>query len=231
MGLQIRTYVNGEQKYLELYGNEDIDIEVSFAEIQDITKKNSAFTKEFRVPGSKNNNDIFNYFFDINSVYLDWNPKKKFEADLLYDGFEIYNGYVRMNSVSINKTEKIYSISFYNAVGDVVANIGDKSLCEVDTTSVNYYVSGLTDNTFWLDDPSFQNVSVPIAWSGTGEWFGLTNTNSLVNGDVNLMLAQRGYDYTGSSFNDIRDIDTTNTPILTFSGVPGFPTLEWVNTP
>jgi len=221
MGLQIRTYVNGEQKYLELYGNEDIDIEVSFAEIQDITKKNSAFTKEFRVPGSKNNNDIFNYFFDINSVYLDWNPKKKFEADLLYDGFEIYNGYVRMNSVSINKTEKIYSISFYNAVGDVVANIGDKSLCEVDTTPVNYYVSGLTDNVFWLDDPSFQNINVLNELDGTGFYEPYVN-NSTVNGDVNLMLAQRGYDYTGNTFNDIRDIDTANTPVLAFSGVPGF---------
>jgi hypothetical protein len=47
MGLQIRTYVDGNQEFIELYGNEDIDMEVSFAEIQDITKKNSAFTKEF----------------------------------------------------------------------------------------------------------------------------------------------------------------------------------------
>lgn len=221
-GLQIRTYVNGQQEFIELYGNEDIDLEVSFAEIQDITKKNSAFTKEFKVPGTKNNNYIFNYFFEINSVYLDWNPKKKFEADLLWNGAELYNGYVRMNSVSINKLEKVYSVSFYNGVGDVVSNIGDKALCEVNTTPVNYYVSGLTNNTFWLDDSSFQNINVPIAWSGGTDWYGFTANDSLINGDVHLMLGQRGYDYTGSTFNDIRDIDTTNTPILTFSGVPGF---------
>ena len=81
MGLQIRTYVNGNQEFIELYGNENVSIEVSFAEIQDITKKNSAYTQEFKVPGSKNNNYIFNYFFDINTVALDWNPKEKFEAD------------------------------------------------------------------------------------------------------------------------------------------------------
>ena len=56
MGLQIRTYVNGNQEFIELYGNENVSIEVSFAEIQDITKKNSAYTQEFKVPGSKNNN-------------------------------------------------------------------------------------------------------------------------------------------------------------------------------
>jgi hypothetical protein len=221
MGLQIRTYVNGNQEFIELYGNENISMEVSFAEIQDIKKKNSAFTQEFRVPGTKNNNFIFNYFFDINTVALDWNPKRKFDADLIYNGYELYNGYVRMNSVTIDKIEKIYSISFYNAVGDVVANIGDKALCEVDTTPVNYYVSGLTDNIFWLNDPSFQNINVLNELDGTGFYEPFIN-NSTINGDVNLMLAQRGYDYTGNTFNDIRDIDTSNTPILEFSGVPGF---------
>lgn len=138
MGLQIRCYVEGNQEFIELYGNEDIDMEVSFAEIQDITKKNSAFTKEFKVPGTKNNNYIFNYFFDINSVYVNWNPKKKFEADLIYDGYEIYNGYIRLNSVSINKIEKVYSITFYNGVGDVAANIGDKFLRELDLSSLTH---------------------------------------------------------------------------------------------
>lgn len=128
MGLQIRTYVNGNQEFIELYGNENISMEVSFAEIQDIKKKNSAFTQEFRVPGTKNNNFIFNYFFDINTVALDWNPKRKFDADLIYNGYELYNGYVRMNSVTINKTEKVYSVTFYSAVGDLSSNIGDKGL-------------------------------------------------------------------------------------------------------
>lgn len=222
MGLQIRTYVDGNQEFIDLYGNENIDMEVSFAEIQDITKKNSAFTREFKVPGTNNNNYIFNYFFDINSVYLDWNPKKKFEADLMYNGYELYNGYIRMNSVSINKTEKIYSITFYSAIGDLVSNIGDKGLCEVDTTEINYYLSALTSNTFWLDDPDFQPIDVPVDWSGGTSWYGYTSNQSLLNGDVQLMLAQRGYDYTGNTFGDIRDIDVRNTPILYFSGGAGF---------
>jgi hypothetical protein len=138
MGLQIRTYVDGRQEYIDLFDNETINLEVSFAEIQDIAKKNSAFTKDFNVPGSKNNNHIFNYFFDLNSVYVNWNPKRKFEADLLYDGYELYNGYIRMNSVSINKTEKVYNITFYNGVGDVAANIGDKFLRELDLSSLSH---------------------------------------------------------------------------------------------
>jgi len=214
MGLQIRTYVDGNQEFIELYGNEDIDMEVSFAEIQDITKKNSAFTKEFKVPGSKNNNYIFNYFFDLNQTFTDWNPKKKFEADLIYDGYELYNGYVRLNSVSINKIEKVYSITFYSAVGDLVANIGDKALCNVDTSSLNHslYEPTFAESLFF--DPSLHN---PIAYNLANPTTPI-EVNPINEGKVQYILGQRGYDYTGSTFRDIRDINVANTPLLDFSG-------------
>lgn len=219
MGLQIRVYVDGNQEFIDLYGNEDIDMDVSFAEIQDITKKNSAFTKEFKVPGSKNNNYIFNYFFDLNQVFTDWNPKKKFNADLLYDGYELYNGYVRLNSVSINKTEKIYSITFYSSVGDLVANIGDLALCNVDTTSLNHslYNPSVAERLFL--DPSLHN---PYSYNIANPTSPII-INPVNTGEVQYVLGQRGYDYTGSTYRDIRDINVANTPLLDFSGnTPGF---------
>lgn len=218
MGLQIRTYVNGNQEFIELYGNENIDMDVSFAEIQDITKKNSAFTKEFKVPGTKNNNYIFNYFFDINQVFTDWNPKKKFEADLIYDGYELYNGYVRLNSVSINKIEKVYSITFYSAVGDLVANIGDKALCNVDTSSLNHSLYNPSIAEYLFFDPSLHS---PYAYNATNPTFPV-EINPINTGQVQYVLGQRGYDYTGSTFRDIRDINVANTPLLDFSGATGF---------
>ena len=220
-GLQIRAYVNGNQEFIELFGNESINMDISFAEIQDITKKNSAFSQEFKCPGSKNNNYIFNYFFDINSVGLDWNPKKKFEADLLYDGYEIYNGYVRMNSVTINKIEKTYSITFYASVGDLVANIGDKGLCELNTSEIDYPSSAVTVDNSWLSDGDFNDLSL-VKDNNPGRLPFLDMSISVNNKDVELMLAQKGYDYTGSTNGTILDIDTANTPILSFSGVPGF---------
>jgi hypothetical protein len=214
MGLQIRTYVDGQQKYLDLYGDENVTIDVSFAEIQDITKRNSAFTQEFKVPGSNNNNQIFNYFFDINSVALDWNPKRKFEAALIYDGYEIFNGNIRLNMVTIDVREKIYSVTFYSEVGDLAANIGDKALCNVDTSSLNHslYDEDVAGN-LWID-PSLHPTSI------------LTPTDPYINpvtdGDVQYIIGQRGYDYTGNTFGTIRDINVNQTPLLDFSGTPGF---------
>ena len=214
MGLQIRTNINGEQRYLDLFGDENVTIDVSFAEIQDITKRNSAYTQEFKVPGTNNNNDIFNYFFEINSVPLDWNPKRKFEAALVYNGYEIFNGNIRLNLVTINIKEKIYSVTFYSSVGDLAANIGDKALCNVDTSSLNHslYDDNVVAN-LWID-PSLHPTSLLSPSS--------SYINPVTKGDVQYILGQRGYDYTGNTFGTILDINTIQTPVLEFSGTPGF---------
>lgn len=218
MGLQIRTYVNGQQKYLDLYENENVSIEVSFAEIQDITKRNSAFTKEFKIPGTNNNNDIFNYFFDINAVPLDWNPKRKFEAQLIYNGYELFTGNIRLNMVTIVIKEKIYSVTFYAEVGDLAANIGDKALCNVDTSSLNHSLYDIFTAQTLLQDPSLH----PTSMVPTGATYWNQFTNPISQGDVQYILGQRGYDYTGSTYGTILDINTAQTPILDFSGVTGF---------
>jgi hypothetical protein len=44
MNLQILTKVNGNDEYLELFGTETLNLDVSFAEIKDITKKNSSYS-------------------------------------------------------------------------------------------------------------------------------------------------------------------------------------------
>lgn len=226
MGLQIRTYVNGEQKFIELYGDENITMNVSFAEIQDIRKKNSSYTQEFKVPGSKTNNEIFNYFFDINAVALDFNPKLKFEADLIYDGYEIFNGFIRLNSVTINKLEKIYSVTYYTQVGDLAANIGDKALCNVDTSSLNHslYNNEVAFTTFF--DPSMHNPQVirdtnPV-YAQFLDTYNFGWDGPVSQGEVQYFLTYRGYNYTGSTTGTIEDINYVETPILQYSGVTRF---------
>jgi len=140
-GLQIRCIVEGVQKYLDTFPNETLEMNISFAEIQDITKKNSTYSKQFNLPGSKRNNDIFNYFFEFSSTFIDFNPKLKFEAEILYNGYEILTGYIRLNAVNINKTSKVYNITFYNGVGDLASNIKDKFLYDLDLSSLSHPMS------------------------------------------------------------------------------------------
>lgn len=202
MEFQLQVQVEGKNEFIDLFPDENISLDLSFAEIQDITKKNSAFTKEFNVPGSKNNNYIFNYFFDFNSTPLDWFPQRKFEAQILYNGYIILEGYVRLNNVSIDKVNKTYNITFYNGVGDVAANIGDKFLRELDLS--------------YLGHPFVPEVYLEsqLDWN----LFPLTGTTdySYQNGKTFWGLYNIGYNYTASLSaitSNYQGTSNTNIPI------------------
>lgn len=184
MNLQISCQVAGNTEYIELFGTDALTMDLSFAEIQDITKKNSAYTKELNVPGTNNNNYIFNYFFDLNQVPLDFTPTKKFEAQILYNGYIIQSGYIRLNTVTIEREKKVYNITFYNGVGDVAATIGDKFMRQLDLSH--------------LDHP-FSNS---VVYESTLDYnlFPLTGTTnySYQNGKTYWPILNIGYDYTES---------------------------------
>ena len=184
MNVQLVTNVAGNQEYIELYGSESLSLDVSFAEIQDITKKNSAYTKEFNVPGSNQNNYIFNYFFEFNQVPLNWTPSRKFDAWILYNGYIIMSGYIRLNYVNIDKEQKTYNVTFYNGVGDVAANIGDKFMNQLDTSSIDHPISSEMVTYSQLDPNLFRLT-------------GATNY-SYQNGKTFWGLYNIGYEYANS---------------------------------
>lgn len=197
MSLQIRTTVGNKIKFLDLFKDEPVLINLSFAELQDITKKNSAYSKQFSLPGSKKNNEIFNFFYDLNAIPTDFNPNNKFEAIMMWDGYEILQGYIRLNSVSIDKDDIIYSVTFYNQVGDLMANVGDKFLYDLD---LNY-----------LNHPYTQDVILYSQLDPT--LFPLTGaTNySYQNGKTMWSLYNIGYNYTQSTSAYTQYFTTTST--------------------
>ena len=134
--LQIETYINNELRFIDLFDEEKINMSVSFAEVQDITKKNSTFSQSFKVPGSKNNNDIFNHYYDFSASIFEYNPLDKFDAQITNNGYIIYDGYIRLNGVSSVENDITYDITFYSEIGNVIANIQDKFLSDLDLTGL-----------------------------------------------------------------------------------------------
>lgn len=189
MSLQIRTFVQGQPKFLDLYKDEPVLLSLSFAEVQDITKKNSAFSKGFSVPGSQRNNEIFNFFYDLNSVPVTFNPNNKFDAQLLWDGYEILQGHIRLNGVSITNDEIIYQVTFYNQIGDLAANIGDKYLRNLNLSALTHPYS---------EEVVLESILDPTLFNLTG------NTNySYQDGRTFWGLYNIGYEYiSGTTINE-----------------------------
>lgn len=198
--LRILTTVDNENIFLDLYKNEPVLLSLSFAELQDITKKNSNFSKAFSLPGSKKNNQVFNFFYDLNSIPTDFNPNNKFNATLMWDGYEIMVGYIRLNGVTIADNEIIYQVTFYNQVGDLMANIGDKFLFDLDLSYLShpYSPSVILESNI---DPDLFLIT------------GATNY-SYQNGKTMWGLYNIGYDYISGN-----TVNSKTTPLVQFSQV------------
>ena len=199
--LQLITEILGEKIVLDLYGNEDITASISIAEVQDISQKNSSFTQDFDLPGSKTNNRVFQHFYNINSVQTNYDARNKFSAYFTYDGYTIMTGYIRLNSVTQTKNEIFYNVNFYNQIGDVAANISDKYMRDLDLS----YLSHPFNETLGYDsipDPDLANSGyIPQPTSGITYW-------SLFN---------KGYQYqVTSGGTQLASIEPTITPLLTF---------------
>jgi hypothetical protein len=197
--LQIRTTVQTENIFLDLYQDEPVLLSLSFAELQDITKKNSAFSKGFSLPGSKKNNQVFNFFYDLNAIPTDFNPNNKFPASLLWDGYELFQGHIRLDGVTIgNGGEVIYQVTFYNQVGDLMANIGDKYL-------FNTNLSGLTHP--YSDEVILKSLYDPTLFPLTG-----TTNYSYENGETMWGLYNIGYEYVSGN-----TVNFEVSPLIQFS--------------
>ena len=200
--IQIRTTIGCDLEYLDTYGDEDIKIQVGFAEVQDITKKNSSYTQSFKLPGSKHNNDIFNHFYDFSASMFDYDVRKKFDCQLLKDGVILYEGYLRLNSATNDNNEIIYDVGFYSQVGNLVANVGDKMLADIDFDNLassydefNIALSYATDTCF---TPNIEQYNDPAR-----------------NGKLYYAPLSKGYQYTGETFDDT-NIDYTDTALIDF---------------
>ena len=198
--LRIRTTVDNDNIFLDLYRNEPVLLSLSFAELQDITKKNSNFSKAFSLPGSKKNNQVFNFFYDLNAIPTTFDPNNKFSATLMWDGYEIMVGYIRLNGVTIADGEIIYQVTFYNQVGDLMANIGDKFLFDLDLN----YLSHPYDPSVILECNTDPNL-FPV----TG-----TTNYSYQNGKTMWGLYNIGYDYISAN-----TLNTAVTPLVQFTPI------------
>jgi hypothetical protein len=177
----------------------------SVGEIQDITSKNSGYSKAFTLPGTKNNNDIFNYYYDVNSVPLDFDPNDKFDAIVSWDGYEILVGNIRLDGVTIQGEDFTYQITFYNQVGNLAANIGDKFLRQTDLSHLSH---PFTEQVILQSNVDYNLFPI------TG-----TTNYSYQNGKTMWGLYNIGYLYDPT--NDFDAVDYPNTPLVYFSPPTG----------
>lgn len=139
---------------LDLFKDENINLSSSIADVSDITKNTTDFTKSFTVPASDNNNNIFKHYYDAN-IDGGFDARIKQDGKIELDGIPFKIGKWRLNSVKIkNGLPNSYNINFWGnlvSLKDVLQNdelsVLDLSDCNHEYTPANVQ-TGLTSSLF-----------------------------------------------------------------------------------
>lgn len=171
--------------YLDLYSDIPIKLNKSFAELQDIGKRNSDYSVGLSLPGSKKNNAFFENFYnvDTNSLYFD--VTRRVNIDVLLDDEKYFTGYMRLNKVSVQNSKVEYDVTLYSNVADLYGKMGNNLLKDLDYNDIdwhfNHYFNIYNVMSSWAYNSLQRNRVVPSLWM--------------------YPIVHNGYEYSGDTVN------------------------------
>ena len=172
--------------FLDLYDVEPIKLTLS---IEDITNADasSVFSKQFKVPASRNNNEFFLNAFEIDGIDFDVTTKKP--AEILVDGAEFRQGHIRLQKIFTNadKDRIDYELLFLGETRDFSSVIGDARMCDLNLDTI-----APIGNTYTMAEVEESWKAYPSTVDIAGTSITPSTTNGYSDGDVIFPLVDHG---------------------------------------
>jgi hypothetical protein len=115
---QVFTDLQDGQVICDLYQEEDIPLTLSIDDFKNVAEKVQSYSKDFDLPATKRNNQIFNNMFEVTRADdgLIFNPYVRTKCVLKQDGFVLFEGYLRLTDVKDKEGEISYNVNLYSEV-------------------------------------------------------------------------------------------------------------------
>ena len=126
----VRTF-NG-QVNVDLLEDTEIPLNYTILDIREPDKRKTNFSKTIVLPGTKNNNRIFNHIYEI-GINSKFNPNIRTEVIILQDGVQIMRGNMQLkNIVKFNNNDINYEVLITGDFTSLFADIGISKLRDLD---------------------------------------------------------------------------------------------------
>ena len=136
MNTTLLLYLNGEWKLVDLYEELPISVVIQETDVTDFQGRKSSYSKQFSVPGTNNNNQVFQEYFEVNGV--DFDPLVKISSVVQYRGTDIFTGTLRLQAVIINDNYLEYQVYIIGEVGDFISEIKDLTLQDLNFSDLQH---------------------------------------------------------------------------------------------
>jgi len=173
MTTQLLLEVGGSFYSLDLFEEIPVTANLSINSITNLQERSAGFSNTFTLPGTKNNKEIFNNFYEANGV--DFNPLLRRNCVIQKQGNDIFRGTLRLNSVINTGDYQEFEVYIVSDVGDFVGEIDGLNLNDLSWGDL--YHSQTYDNVF-------------ESWKAT-----TGDTAGLFGGKILYGLTHNGYVY------------------------------------
>src|SRR5690606_16773765 len=119
---------------------ESIDFNTIFKleNIQDITKREDSITKNFTLKGTKNNNNVLGYLYNLSkfsaeTLATNLEPNRKIKCQLFENNIQIISGSLLIQDIEIKNGDITYNCIIVGEVVSFLNDISDRYLHELDS--------------------------------------------------------------------------------------------------
>lgn len=135
---RIKLYITQDDEFMELdlYDNENITVVDSIQKVQDISKIFSPFTRDFKVPASANNNEIFKHYYDF-TITNGFDGRSKVKALIQIGGVDYKKGFIRLiSSDTKDGIASSYKLSFIGETTTLKDRLKDAKIKDLDFSNL-----------------------------------------------------------------------------------------------
>ena len=170
---------SGNYEKLELFNDEEIQINSSIQNVQDLAKVYTDFTQSFTIPASPRNNRLFEHFYQ-SDVNANDNPNIKRNGFIEIGTIPFRSGKISIESSNVVKGRvESYSITFYGDLTSLKDAFGDDTLKDLNLSVYSQPYNGTTVRTR-LVNASDSDIRYPLISSSR-----LWSYNIGANTDIN----------------------------------------------
>jgi len=172
MNRKVQVYIEGQR--IELFNDEQIQVNSTQQNIADISKTYTDFSQSFTVPASELNNQIFQHFYqtDVNAT-IDHNIRRNafIEIDLTF--FRRGKIQIEGSKLKDGKAES-YTLTFYGEGRTLLDYFGEDLLSDLDYIPYNHEYTGTEVKNRIEDNANTYDVKYPLitsnrVWTYSGQ--------------------------------------------------------------
>lgn len=191
---------------IDLFDELPYSITYSVSDIRNPENRNGSYSKTINIPGSKNNNILFEFIFNVNSNLQTFDPNLKCDAIILQDGIEVFKGNLQL--IQVHKTDMTnisYDVAVYGNTKSLFDAISNKFLTDINLTAYNHIRNKTNQINSWtattgsgyvypLINNGLDNLNAVVPSFTTQNMFPCTYAKSIIDG----IFTDAGYTYTSN---------------------------------